>query len=339
MTTSPPSHIDKLIEWLSIDSTTGQERTYLLALEAHLRSLGLNVVREPVSEDRWNIRAFVAPDPPLVFCTHTDTVPPFFGPEVSAGRIRARGACDTKGGLFAMLEAWRRMSELERRSIGFWFVVGEEVDHIGAKVAAKEGWPGARHIVLGEPTRGRTATGQKGILSIELTSKGVFGHSAFPEAGDSAIAHLLDAIGRIRAHDWPKDEALGETTLNVGVIEGGVAANVFAPEARALVLFRAVSDTHALEATIRKLVGDSAIVGVISRNEATRLVAIEGEPTTVVPFNTDAPYLNAIAPVTLVGPGDIRTAHSPREEITFDDLEEGIAQYRRIATRLLQSFT
>ena len=43
-------------------------------------------------------------DEPLVcFCTHLDTVPPWFGPTRERGVLHGRGACDAKGPALAMI--------------------------------------------------------------------------------------------------------------------------------------------------------------------------------------------------------------------------------------------
>src|SRR5690606_2234635 len=142
------------------------------------------------------------------------TVPPFFGPrrqgvgfpgdEVSEdasseneARIYARGACDTKGGIVAMAQAGARLLEAGIEDFGYLFVVGEEVDHCGAKAARATQRLRAlktERIVLCEPTRNRIVSAQKGMVRLRLETRGVAGHSAFPERGDSAINHLLDAL-------------------------------------------------------------------------------------------------------------------------------------------------
>ena len=58
-------------------------------------------------------------------------------------------------------------------------------------------------------------------------------------------------------------------------------------------------------------------------------------PTDVVPFNTDAPYMSHLCAVTLVGPGDIRTAHSEHEHLRREDYEAGVTLYRSLVTRWL----
>ena len=330
-------NLESLIEWLAIESTTGAEAAFCQRLEEELAGLGLAVERQQVERGRWNVLARPVPGPlELIFCTHVDTVPPFFGPRIDDdGTIRARGACDTKGGIFAMLRAWEALPADARDRTGFLFVVGEEVDHIGAIVAGREAYPGLRATILCEPTRNRLAVGQKGILKGTLSCKGKAGHSAFPEVGKSAVHTLVGALDDLLQHEWPSDPQLGPTTLNVGTVTGGVAANVFAPSASAQLLMRATKPVDELLEVTRSLVGTRGEFVVDARNEPTQLKAWPDRfETDVVPFNTDAPYLNHLAPVILVGPGDIRTAHSPDEHITPAAIEAGILLYGELVTGL-----
>ncbi|MFT4703401.1 MAG: acetylornithine deacetylase [Bradymonadia bacterium] len=328
-------NLDTLLEWLSVDSTTNSEAEYLQVLERTLAADGLTVTRQHVADDRWNLLALSEGPTRLLLNTHVDTVPPFFGPTIDGEKIRARGACDTKGGLFAMWTAWRALPAPLRSQIGFSLVVGEEVDHIGAKVAAAAPVDGIEMIVMCEPTRNRLSRGQKGILKIRLHASGQAGHSAFPETGHSAVHTLIAACARLQAASWPRHEELGETTFNIGVIQGGVAANVFAPAASAEILFRVVSDLESLQAQVRDCVGDEIRIEEIASNDAMALKYWGGFETDVVPFNTDAPYLGKDTPVVLVGPGDIRTAHSPDEHLSVPDLEAGVALYDQLFRGIL----
>ena len=330
--------LDSLEEWLQIDSTTGREAEFLEFLEDRLTALGLETRRQHVAEAdpdagptaRWNLVAEASRNPSLWFSTHVDCVPPHLPVRREGDTLYGRGACDTKGGLFAMLRAAERLLEDGVDDFGFLLVVGEEVDHRGAKQARQLDLQADR-LILCEPTRNRVVSGQKGMVKVELSSEGRAGHSAFPDEGVSAIARLLDALQALRSSRWPEDELLGETTLNVGVLEGGVAANVFAPSARAELVFRTFSSSGALLDKIEALCGNNARVEPVTYNDPVEFEPPGGFETCVVPFNTDATYLSELAPVWLVGPGDIRLAHSEREHIDAASLREGVDLYVRLA--------
>lgn len=234
-----------------------------------------------------------------------------------------------------MLEAGRRLLEEGRRDLGYLFVVGEEVDHCGAIAAADLSFPDLRAIVLCEPTCNRIALGQKGILKLRVSATGRAGHSAFSEAGHSAVHPLVRTLARWLDHPWPDDPMLGDTTLNIGLIGGGIAANVHAPTAEAEVLFRTVRPAAEMREAVARQTPPDLRVEEISANDPVHLKPVDGFDTTVIPFNTDAPWLLRLAPTVVYGPGDIRTAHCPDEILHDRDLMEGIRAYGDIAAALL----
>ena len=327
-----PAHL--LETWLAIDSTSGHEAAFLAALEAYFTDLGFECTRQVVAPDRWNLLVTRSPDPRLLYSTHVDTVPPFFGPRRQDGAIYGRGACDTKGGIVAMAYAGQRLLAQGLDEVGYLFVVGEEVDHIGAK-AARDLDVHPERIVLCEPTQNRVVAAQKGMLKARLHTEGVAGHSAFPDRGESAIHQLLDVLEALRGEPWPTDARLGPTTLNVGTIEGGVAANVFAPTASAEILFRAVSPVEPLLKRVRQLCTGRARLERPVYNDPVFFEVPDGLATCTVPFNTDATYLAELGPVWLVGPGAIEVAHSDHEHITLESLHEGIDLYEELGKRAL----
>src|SRR5205807_9007468 len=101
----------------------------------------------------------------------------------------------------------------------------------------------SRYLINGEPTESKLALGSKGALRAIFKAMGRAAHSAYPEKGESAIDKLLDVLGDLRSAELPGDTTLGATTMNIGMIKGGVAANVIPPEAEAELMFRVVTNT------------------------------------------------------------------------------------------------
>lgn len=327
--------VDTLLRWLAIDSVTDHEAEFLQALQAHFEAMGWSCSRQEVQPGRWNLLVVGERQPKFLYSTHVDTVPPHLEVRRDGDHIYGRGACDTKGGIVAMSEAGQRLRADGLDAFGYLFVVGEEVDHIGAKTARSLGVQTER-IILCEPTLNEVVAAQKGMLKLEITAEGVAAHSAYPERGVSAVHRLLGALQALRSEPWPTDDQLGPTTLNVGVIEGGVAANVFAPSARAEVLFRTVSPTEPLLQRVRELCGPDVHLEIPAANDPVRFDPPDDVATRTVAFNTDATYLQEIAPVWLVGPGDIEVAHSDDEHITLDSLRAGIDLYEHLGRLAIQ---
>ena len=322
--------------WVGIDSVTGNEAAFLEELQGHLEGLGFCCERQPLEPGRWNLLARrPGQRPRLLYSTHVDTVPPFLPVRRDEEAVWGRGACDTKGGIVAMIEAGSRLVAQGHEALGYLFVVGEEVDHAGAKLAQKLGRLGCEQIVLCEPTCNQVVTAQKGMLRCTVRAEGRAAHSAYPERGESAVHKLVEALHRMLHREWPRDERLGTTDLNVGEVRGGVAANVMAPKAEATLLIRTVSENQrVVEELASCCAGEVTLEGIFG-NDPVHFEVPPGEPTCTVRFNTDAAYLAPLGPIWLVGPGDIRLAHSVDEHIRISSLVEGVELYERLGQRVL----
>jgi acetylornithine deacetylase len=319
---------------VALDTPTGAEGPATDFLDAALRAAGYQVVRQPVSPGRENLYAYREP-PVLVFSTHLDTVPPYLPLSEDAESIHGRGSCDAKGLAAAMVAAAERLAERGERRIGLLFVVGEENGSDGALAAADLG-PRGRFLINGEPTENRLSIGQKGSLRVDLQATGRAAHSAYPNEGVSAIAALLDSIERIRRMPLPTDPLLGQSTLNLGLIGGGVAPNVIPPAASAQLLIRTVAPTEPLKAAIRSLVAPGVTVEFrveLPFHKGGNAPA--GWETTVVSYASDLPFLHAWGERYQLGPGTIRVAHTSQEHIRKADLLHGVELYVRLASDLL----
>src|SRR3954469_7354845 len=338
-----PMHLHALARTLiDIDSTTGHEAAIGEFLFQYLEQLidrtGRSdiaaVGRMPVEGDCFNVFAAWG-EPAVVLSTHMDTVPPFFPSSEDDEFIRGRGACDTKGGIAAMIQAARELLEEGVRGFGLLFMVGEETDSLGAQVANRQP-RGSRYLINGEPTENRLALGSKGYLYIRLEAEGRAAHSAYPELGESAIDRLLDVLARLRALPLPTDPVLGETTLNVGTLAGGRAANVVADQARAEMTVRTVGPAGDLKRRISEAV--HAVPGVriaeIRDTPAIQLGSLPGFATTIVKYTTDVPRLGAWGEPFLLGPGSIHVAHTPEERVAKQDLLDAVLHYRDMVRQL-----
>jgi acetylornithine deacetylase len=320
---------------VDIESITGNESAVGNYLYGELCRLGYQTNKMPVEGDRFNLYATSPeqPCPALVFSTHMDTVPPFIPSTEDASRIYGRGSCDAKGIIAAQIAAAEKL-RAQGIHVGLLFLVGEERDSQGAKVANQNS-PGCKFLVNGEPTENRIAIASKGTLRVELTAKGRMAHSAYPELGESAIDKLLDALNRLRAMELPTVAGIGPSTVNIGVIEGGRAPNVIPDHARAHLLYRLVGPTEELRREIEKTVSDLAEAEYVLEIPFMRLRTLDGLPTMVAAFTTDIPALTNWGEPLLVGPGSIHVAHTDGEYIEKKQLHDAVDLYCTIAKRLL----
>ena len=96
--------VSDLSDWIEIPSVTGEEGDYGDALTRKLSEAGFDVERQEVAPGRFNVLAR-AGSPEVVFCTHLDTVPPFFGVREDSEFIYGRGSCDAKGQAVSQIAA------------------------------------------------------------------------------------------------------------------------------------------------------------------------------------------------------------------------------------------
>ena len=115
--------------------------------------------------------------------------------------IYGRGSCDAKGIIAAQIAAAERLRE-QGAKIGLLFVVGEERDSAGARLA-NDNPSGSRFLINGEPTDNRLALASKGALRATFRATGKMAHSAYPELGDSAIHKLIHALEKVLALKLP----------------------------------------------------------------------------------------------------------------------------------------
>lgn len=331
-----------LRELVDIPSVTGEEGAVAERVGADLEAEGYRVEFDETAPGRPNVLARAGAEPPRVwFCTHLDTVPPFFPSNETGTHIGGRGSCDAKGILAAMVFAGRDLRREGARRFGFAFTVGEEVDSDGARrleVRGPDGPPESpRTLICGEPTEGVMASGHKGTLRVRLRARGQAAHSAYPEQGDSAVHRLLDRIARIREEEWGTDPLLGEATVNVGVLAGGVAGNVLAPEAEATIYFRLVGPAAPARERFAELVAEDARCSweLVGENDAVVCRVLPGYRTAPMAYSTDIPFLPSWGTPMLIGPGSIHDAHGAEERVSKRQLVDAVGYYRRIAADLL----
>jgi len=224
-------------------------------LERLLKDIGLATRRQAVEPGRENLLATLDGQVPasqggrlVLLDAHQDTVPvegmtvePFRA-VVRDGRLYGRGACDTKGGMAAMLAAISRLAE--ERPTGMPIVVlscsvNEEYGFGGARQMAKAWGEGGQGLVprrpdaaiIAEPTELDVVTVHKGVVRWKCHTRGRAAHSSRPEAGDNAIYKMARAVTAIEKYARDVVGTLathplcGPATLSVGTITGGVSVN------------------------------------------------------------------------------------------------------------------
>jgi acetylornithine deacetylase len=344
-------------------------------LERFFAEIGVPCERQSVSPGRDNVIArYESPRAArtILFDAHQDTVPtdgmtiPPFVPEVAGARLYGRGSCDVKGGMAAMLLAFKRLvQERPKRSASVVMActVDEEFTHTGSSTLA--GYPHRADLaIVAEPTRLNIVDRHKGAVRWKVRARGVACHSSTPELGANAIYRMATVVSALAEHaaqlsDGQRDPVLGPATLSVGRIEGGQSVNVV-PDWSEIEVDRRVipgeSPAEAYDRVARFLrerflepdwlefqppwVNMPALSGEGSgaRDWLAGTVAAVGRATGQtpevmgVPYGTDAGPLSAGGLPSLVfGPGDIAQAHTRDEWIELDQVRMAADAYYQIA--------
>jgi acetylornithine deacetylase len=265
-----------------------------------------------------------------------DTVPPTILSSEDDEKIYGRGACDAKGIIASQIIAAENLRRDGISDIGLLFTVEEEEGGEGAKVANTHRLAAkCEYIINGEPTDNDLAVGSKGSLRFFIRTTGKAAHSAYPEEGESAIEKLLEILTDVLKVEFPADEFFGETTNNIGTINGGLKTNIIAPNAEAGLHIRTTTDEKPVLETIKTVVGNRGEVEVISVSKPMKMLAVEGFRQKVVRFTTDIPHLSNWGQPLLLGAGSILVAHTKDEFVLKQDLDEAVGLYENLVKKLL----
>lgn len=190
-----------LFDLIDIYSPSGKEEDAQLYLEDLLKRAGFAVERQVVEEDRYNLLVAMGEEAPRLYLVgHVDTVAAWdlenFGPRESGGVIYGLGSADMKSGCTAMIETLLALSDALAPSgfppIGLLLVVGEEETGDGSSVFLDSRRP--PWAVIGEPTGLTACFAHYGYLEADFITRGRRSHSSLPELGHNAVESMLRAL-------------------------------------------------------------------------------------------------------------------------------------------------
>jgi acetylornithine deacetylase len=265
-----------------------------------------------------------------------------------------RGAADMKSFLALAVNRVAAMDPQRlRRPLALLLTYDEEVGTVGARRFAETADPSValpRDVIIGEPTSLRAVRLHKGMLRLELVFRGRAGHSGYPHLGRNAIepaARAIAALAELRVTMEGERPAHGEyfrdvpyAALNVGVVQGGSAANVI-PDRCAVQLgirllpgMQADAVTERVRTTVAAALPEEAFeLSHVSESPALNLEEgaalyqelshIVGQRATEsVAFATDAGWLQQAGyRCVIFGPGSIEVAHRANEFVPIGELE------------------
>ncbi|CAO2649056.1 Nn.00g100050.m01.CDS01 [Neocucurbitaria sp. VM-36] len=357
LTTLDPATSDELLylhrKLIEVESISSNEQDVGKWLAKYLRHHNWTVETQEVSKDRYNLLAYGKKrETTILLTSHIDTVPPYwpYYYNKTSDIIGGRGSVDAKASVAAQIIATVGLKEQLQDDISLLFVVGEEVGGDGMRTFSNwEKRPSSHEIVIfGEPTEAKLVCGHKGMLGFALKATGKAAHSGYPWLGVSANDVLVEALGELlelRNH-LPWSEKYGNTTMNFGRIQGGVAANVVAETASANIATRLAAGTpdvvrgliisalKDVKAAAQQQGGDLDIEWASEGYGPVDISCdIEGFETLTVNYGTDVPNLSGDHTRYLYGPGSIFVAHSDHEALKRKELEEAVLDYRRLIVK------
>jgi acetylornithine deacetylase/succinyl-diaminopimelate desuccinylase family protein len=202
----------------------------------------ISYVNREKAPGRPNVVATIGKGRPrILVAAHTDVVPAGdgwdadpFKPSLRGGRIYGRGSTDNKGQLAAMMLVARYIKEHEAKFTGQFILIAAADEEIGSVYGldylVKENLIDADVAII--PDSGgnmrRVVIGEKGLLRITVASHGRQAHASTPDEGFNAIWPMLTFLNLLKKEPFFKDAhpLFTPPTMNLGVIKGGVAANV-----------------------------------------------------------------------------------------------------------------
>lgn len=351
---------------------------------AYLRDAGFATTLVAPDDRAWSVVGILgeADTPSLLYHAHIDTVPlgqnarwsvdPFAG-MVADGRIYGLGSVDDKAPLAAMLLAAADIGARAERVRGRLVVVCAAEEEVGGRLGTKwladNGYvPACDFVVVGEQTQNRVATAHKGVLRAAFHVAGRTSHATDPWRGRNAIngmAHLILDLERYQAEVLERrpHPLLGPASINVGVVAGGVSANVVADACTIRVDRRMVpgEDPQAVIAELEQIVAarqaadpertytvDDFLVSNWFQTEADgelldRFMQISAAATDTPPTpvgylpGSDAKHLVDVARQGMVvfGPGTYQVAHSTDEYVDGAELATTYRILRQFAEEIL----
>jgi acetylornithine deacetylase len=383
---APMTTIELLDRMVSFDTTSRNSNLALIGfIRAYLDGLGVpyRVSTDPAGQ-KANLHAIIGPQQPggLALSGHVDTVPVDgqawtadpFTLRRQDGKLFARGSCDMKGFVAACLAAVPDLQARDLvRPLHLFISYDEEVGCGGAQRLIQDiADSGLRPdlCVVGEPSGMKPILAHKGKLNLNVSVRGLPGHSSEPAKGVNAVQAAGEAIAwvareaRRLAAEGPFEDGFDppHTTIHVGTMQGGTILNIIPEHAAFTMEWRFIPGDsphrHAerMQAWIAENV-EPAMKAVHPACGFSYEIALEMPGMALPPdhalatvvkhltgsnsagkvaYGTEGGFFqNAGIPTIICGPGHIAQAHQPDEWIAEAELDACDSFIRRLTDRLL----
>jgi len=295
---------------------------------------------------------------------HRDTVFPKGTAEARPFRVEGDvaygpGVSDMKAGLVMnafVLEAFARAGGAARPLVAL-YTSDEEIASPASRPVIEATARGARAVFNAEPGRpnGNVVSARKGAMFLTIEVTGIPAHSG--GAHDKGVSAIEELCRKVTALHALTDYGTG-TTVNVGLIEGGVSINTVAPwaKARVDVRFTTLQAMAAAEAAVAAIALTTHLPGTTTRiTERAAFLPLEATPASRDLFelyvgaagdlgmtvegeftggSADSGFTSAVGAPTLCGTGPIGgKGHTPDE---YCELDSMIPRAKAVALAILR---
>lgn len=333
-----------------------------------LEEMGFAVEIQYAAPHRPNMIAFHGKGgrPAFGLTAHMDTVgvegmkiPPF-QPDIKDGCLYGRGSCDTKASLAAMLVACQRIiQEGIDTDLIFMACASEESGCQGSRVV-ELGKYNCGGFIVGEPTSCCPVVGHKMHATVEFICRGKSSHGSRPECGENAITRAGSFLEFLQKEIVPYYNSIQNPlyergcTFSPTMINGGTKSNII-PDACSITCdMRLLPEAGSFEDNI-KMISDkaqaalgfpieigyayaafslkSSLEGRFVSSVCSAVSACGGDATPLtVAYGTDAGCLsNKGYDCVVLGPGDIKLAHSAVEYVPLAEVHKAVEIYTEAA--------
>ena len=238
------SLLSKLISFKTISRQSNKE--LIIFIKDYLKKNNIDSTLFEGEKNQFNLYAKIGPNVNggIIFSGHTDVVPTDgqkwksdpFKLVKKKNKYFGRGACDMKGFIATLLSLIPEIKiENLKKPIHLIFSYDEEIGCVGIQKIIpflKKIKPKPQFCIVGEPTEMKLINQHKGKKNFVTEFNGIESHSSLIDNGVNSIMYCMQFIEFLKKLQVKlKTEKSAQfspphSTINIGVINGGVAVNI-----------------------------------------------------------------------------------------------------------------
>lgn len=344
--------IDLLKQLIAIPSFSREENGTADLLESWLTARGINSQRignNILAKSKY----FDIAKPSVLLNSHHDTVKPVqgytidpFTPFIKDGKLYGLGSNDAGASLVSLIVSFLHFYNRQDLSFNLVFAATaeEEISGMGGLRAVLPELKNIDCAIVGEPTSMEMAVAERGLLVLDVFTKGVSGHAARNE-GVNAIYAAMEDIHWFRQYEFEKvSELLGKVSMNVTSIGTDNKAHNVVPDLCRFTVDIRINElyTHEEVLTIIRAQIQSEVIARSTHLKSTMItldhpLVISGMKAGMHYYGSPTLSDKALMPFPALklGPGDSSRSHTADEFIFLHQVEEGIGKYIQLIEGLV----